>query len=189
MFWRTLPVLVALLAWAPFAHAAPPIFVNVGPLITASGGHDPSVFGAGGEASVVAFPGESPVSDPASFGFGPFTQVESYSSGPDHEPAHLRWAAGLQAGSWFGGELGYTYQSAAAGEVGTPGVHAALYLSMGYLSAAVRMTIAPSTIGGDPAHGWEVAFAMTLKLPLQVSGQGDTVSHVGHLVPCVLFCK
>jgi hypothetical protein len=83
----------------------------------------------------------------------------------------LRYAAGLEAGSLLGAELGYDARVAHGEWAHTHAVHGALFLSIALLSAGVRASIPFATSGTGENQGYEIGFEGTIKLPLGNYGQ------------------
>jgi hypothetical protein len=148
------------------AHAAGVGYLAPGFLLTFAGGREPAT-GAGLEVSYTEFPSGRP----GDLGVGGFVQAQSFRGA-------MRGALGAQVVyGCFGVELGGAFRRASDGYATTPSIHGAAFLSLGFLSLALRESIPliREDTDGKPGYGFETAFVLGLKLPLHVHGRDRTL--------------
>jgi hypothetical protein len=168
---RSVAVVGALAARDAWADGGPGMTVNPGLLLSGVGAKSPA-FGFGGELSVMVFPVGGKVQN--HLGLGAFSQLQTYNF---TEP---RYAFGVQAGSWLGGELGYAYRAGTGSTAGMHGVHAAIFGSLGIVVLSLRTTIPVALEGEDALHpspGVELAACLALKIPLPI-GNVDIIGNL-----------
>jgi hypothetical protein len=174
-------VVAFVLSFATTSRASETLgFVNAGPLASYSWRSD-AHFGLGGELSVMGFGKDSVI------GFGAFAQAQAYSLGGG---AFGRYAAGLQVGSLYGVELGYAFIGGSNGYADASGPHVGIFASAVWVSLALRWTILSDETPNVPTRKTEFALAWTIKLPIQVAGDGIAKMH-GNFHPglCILSCS
>ncbi len=164
------------------AHA---LGATINPGILISGVFGPaSAFGLGGEASFMIWP-KKDREIKEQIGFGAFLQAQAYNFD------HGRYALGVQAGSFVGGELGWAYREPSATGGSQHGVHVAIFGSLGIIVASLRGTIPIYSRSDDahPAPGFEIALCLALKVPIPVGdvdimknafGSGRFLRHGDH---------
>ena len=118
----------------------------------------PHAFAIGGELSFMAYRSKNDA-----WGMGAFTQLQHYGGS---DAGLSRWAAGLQGGGIVGAELGVDHRAASGLYAGTTGAHIAPYVSIGILTAAVRLTAPLASSGAGTAYGTEIALAFGVKVPI-----------------------
>jgi hypothetical protein len=153
------------LEWARSSKRRPALFFMPGLLTSAMGGRV-SALGIGGEASLVVGFGDEPLAyTPPPIGI--FGQAESYAG------KYGRYAAGLEAGSILGIEVGYDVREPHDDFARTHGLHLGGYLSLGVLSFALRGSVPLFDTARGMSQGGEIGVAATLKLPI---GDYDTIN-------------
>ena len=156
---------------APSAHADGGS-ISPGFLLSGVTGEQ-SYLGLGGELSFMYYAGDEVITE--QIGLGGFLQAQTY------DTSFGRYAAGAQAGSWFGGELGWAYREEGPAETAGHGLHLAGYASAGVFVASLRATV--PLIGedepGKSAPGFELAFNLAIKIPIPI-GDLDVVGPLPH---------
>jgi hypothetical protein len=140
-------------------------YLNPGVLLSFVGGRQHAT-GWGVEVSAMHYP----TGTWQSFGYGPFLQAQLY------DGSHPRVALGGQAClANFGGELGLAYRGGDDAYAGTASVHGAIFLSIAFVTLALRDTIALNGYNDGRSQkmgfGSEVAFSVSLKLPIMIQGR------------------
>ncbi len=147
----------ALLAFSPRAQAEE-LWFNPGVLFSHSLSGQGT--GLGTELSLMRCPGDCVVG--GDWSIGGLLQAQWVSGG------RSRYALGLQTGqSGLGGELGWALLTQGDGEARTSGPHLAAYLSVGYVSVALRLTV---PVEGDAAQlpGPDLGIVVGAKVPLEL---------------------
>jgi len=140
-------------------------YLDLGPILSLVGGYHHAT-GIGLEASWIRYPsGELP-----SFGYGAFLQAQLY------DEKYVRAAAGAQATAGPGGaELGLGVRQTDGTYASTVSLHAAGFVSIGYLFVAVRGSVALFALpSNEGSFGFETAFTFGLKVPLTINGRDPT---------------
>ncbi|WP_437978952.1 hypothetical protein WMF11_23075 [Sorangium sp. So ce295] len=128
---------------------------NPGFLLSAGSGECP--VGVGMEISGMVFP----KGDPGSIGYGGFFQAQTYAGD------YGRLAFGFQLGNVVGGELGFAGLTRSDLHTSTFALHTGVFASAAVLGTGLRVTIPMSgSDHGLPAHGVEVSWVLTLKVPI-----------------------
>jgi hypothetical protein len=137
-------------------------FVGIGPIFGFTTHVDSQVTGMLGlELSYVRYPY-------AAFGFGMGGFVQGQTVGFDH----ARFAFGPQFNfTMFGVEVGAYLEEGSGKRATTVGVHASPFVSLGFLSAALRIAVPLGTLTeGDP-YGIDVGLVCAVKIPIPLDGQ------------------
>ncbi|WP_437554880.1 hypothetical protein WME97_22860 [Sorangium sp. So ce367] len=128
---------------------------NPGFLLSVGSGECP--VGVGTEISGMVFP----KGDPGSIGYGGFFQAQTYAGD------YARLAFGFQLGNVVGGELGFAGLTRSDLHTSTFALHTGVFASAAVLGTGLRVTIPMSgSDHGLPAHGVEVSWVLTLKVPI-----------------------
>ncbi|WP_143177842.1 hypothetical protein [Cystobacter ferrugineus] len=140
------------------------IYLNGGFLFSATGRPGGGATGLGAELSLHAFFEAVPIA-----GVGVFGQWQSING------EHHRVCAGVQATTLIlGAELGVAHDFAGAQGVATTSVHLQPFLSLGLLTAGLRIGIPVVTAPGDkPGYGSDIGLVLSLKLPVPLRKNFD----------------
>ena len=150
---------------ALFAHAAPTWaqenLLAIGPMAGAVVRPEQSTLGLlGGELTFTHYEGSGAFKD----GFGGFLQASTVGF------ERARFAFGPQANySLFGAEVGAVFDTAAPGQSACVGVHLAPFVSTGFVAVSIQTDIPVAPLSEGPLPRWSVTFAVTHKLPVDVS--------------------
>ena len=140
-------------------------YFNPGVLLSFVGGRQHAT-GWGVEASAMHYPSGTW----SSIGFGPFLQAQLY------DGKHPRVALGAQGCfANAGAELGLAYRAGDDAYAGTASIHGAIFLSIAFVTLSLRDTLALNGYNDGRTDkmgfGSEVAFSVSLKLPIMVQGR------------------
>jgi len=137
------------------------LFISGGPLVSVTGRPWGTAVGTGAEFSVHGF---TRTKEP--LGFGVFGQWQSVNG--DHD----RFCGGAQATHGvLGMELGMAHEFASDDAMATTSLHLAPFVSLGMMTASLRVGIPVSWAEGDRRHhGADVGLVLAFKLPLRVNG-------------------
>lgn len=137
-------------------------------LLGSFGRHEggPASTGVGVEATFNNFPaGLCRYAIPCSpFFFGGVAQAETVSFD------HARVMLGVQAGYFWGLELGPSIETTDGVRATTLDVHIAPFISLlGVVSAALRMNVPLAAFGAGPSYATDISAVVTLKVPLLIT--------------------